>query len=496
MSNTTHVNSYPVWTSATLFGLTGSVCCMILIFGVVLLKRQRTSLDLFIGNLCLGCICLSLPFTVQFILNMAEYHFAYEKMCQMEAYLYMMGAILQFPALIAIAWRNYLAVLRQYLLPERKARWFLLIHWLITGLGTYAFGQNSPVTIMPAGGYCLYSLDSPAFQYWFIPNMLLATFSSIYCYISIFRVSQITSTRADRYTGQGDVLVIKVTAPPELPVYGVPRHLHQPKSTDGYMSESSKRSSRAFQKGGGHLSGNGGVLLKSPFQSNSSTATNTPNLSPDHKRHNETPYSPEVVLKSNLESPELNERKHSFNLPGMIDPGLTPIAIDLPRQDDPSLSPSQLGTPDTPSPLTYSPRESIIVRGIMQHRRTKSQMPLRVAKQSIIFVIIFTVGWTVHVACCFYIAFGGTITANLSATLIILNNFHTFAVPLAYGYSNIRLRNVLVAHLPCLKPCIPVSRSSWGRRRRVPRASPKRQLPTFQTPPIEVMSAKTLPMDG
>jgi hypothetical protein len=132
----------PLWIIYNFFNILGSLLCMILMIGIALLPSLssvslvtnrrvngattmlncRTSADIFIISLCIGCILFSLPCALQCFMNMSMGSFAYGRLaCDTEAFFHVSGILHQFLSLMAGGYRNYLAVVKNYILGERAA---------------------------------------------------------------------------------------------------------------------------------------------------------------------------------------------------------------------------------------------------------------------------------------------------------------------------------------------------------------------------------------
>lgn len=103
------------------------------------------------------------------------------------------------------------------------------------------------------------------------------------------------------------------------------------------------------------------------------------------------------------------------------------------------------------------------------HRRARSFVHLRVARQSVMYVVIFLLGWGVAVFCSFYALFVGEVKQQMDAALAIFGVIHSVAVPIAYGYSSQRIRDVLMERWPKLVILFPLRMRIRTKRKHSPK---------------------------
>jgi hypothetical protein len=114
-------------------------------------------------------------------------HFAYgTTACNIESIFHFIGILVQFLSIMCIGWRNYLAIVHEYVISYKVAEYIILVVWSIAITGTIISGTYSEIYLMPSGTYCFYTFTSPAFLYWFVPVMLGALFSLTFCYTTIY----------------------------------------------------------------------------------------------------------------------------------------------------------------------------------------------------------------------------------------------------------------------------------------------------------------------
>jgi hypothetical protein len=70
------------------------------------------------------------------------------------------------------------------------------------------------------------------------------------------------------------------------------------------------------------------------------------------------------------------------------------------------------------------------------------------------FVFIFVFGWGFAVVCSVYELSYGPIVEGMDSAVGILGTLHSFMVPMAYGYTNRRLRLAIADRFPFLERCI------------------------------------------
>jgi hypothetical protein len=124
-----------LWVIYSLLNVIGSILCSFLIIGIKLLQpsssigihgrkdvNTRTSADIFIASLCIGCILFSLPCVIQCVMNLSKGAFAYGIIaCDIQAFFHIAAILLQFLSIMVGGLRNYLAVVRNYVISERSA---------------------------------------------------------------------------------------------------------------------------------------------------------------------------------------------------------------------------------------------------------------------------------------------------------------------------------------------------------------------------------------
>lgn len=79
------------------------------------------------------------------------------------------------------------------------------------------------------------------------------------------------------------------------------------------------------------------------------------------------------------------------------------------------------------------------------HRRMGTRVPVRVARRSLVYVLMFFGGWFMIVLCFLYEAAGQQpVTEAMDILLALLGLLHSVAVPLVYGWSNKKIRLLLL----------------------------------------------------
>lgn len=146
---------------------------------------------------------------------------------------------------------------------------------------------------------------------------------------------------------------------------------------------------------------------------------------------------------------------------------------------------------------TQRVQREYVIRTPGLHRRHHTVMPLRVAKRSIMYIVIFVVSWIPLLVCVGFALTTGRVPGEAEITFLLCSSLHSIAVPIAYGWTNSRLRAALVNHSSCFAVLFPthlimqdmerktraVASARPSQHLRVPGQKVKRFTPTaFSTP--------------
>lgn len=140
---------------------------------------------------------MSAPCATQCLLNFMARDQSYQFgsiACYFEAYFHVSAIIVQFMSIMAIAWSSYQSVINNKSLAIGTATIYLIIIWLIAMVGVALSGLYSQALVMPNGAYCFFDFTSPTIVYFFSPVMILTLIATIYFYVQIYRIANITDT--------------------------------------------------------------------------------------------------------------------------------------------------------------------------------------------------------------------------------------------------------------------------------------------------------------
>lgn len=454
-----------VWCLWIVINFLGTILCGVLLLGVYLLGKRRTSVDVFIANLCLGCLSISTP-SIVFVSEQVWGHSGPSvntvnpEICEMQATFLVIGIAVQCLSIMMMAWRNYLAVIRQYLVSERTAKVLTICIWTLAGAGIGVFHSSS---ITSFDMYCMYDFTSTMKVWWTTPIMLVAFISMAYCYLHIFCASRITNDSVQRYNiridGPMSSRNSKFSSPAEHLTFnshpGVPCEPSSPQLSQLCLESKVCVNPLPPKNPDLHITiapiqGPPIIPLITPIQTSSIDLIQAPvnrTISEDG-RSDSQPISSVPCIKTI--SPTASPRRIRDALPPQNTPGLqTPRLHALGYKDRGGDSPTA--------------NESVIVRMGFRgmHRRVKSQMPLRVARQSVIYLLIFVSGWILLPTYTIYAVCRGTVTGAMIVVLLTFAFTHSLTVPLVYGYSNHRLQVALIKRYPYFRHFFSVSLSSF-----------------------------------
>jgi len=125
----------------------------------------------------------------QCLFNMIFHNFAYgDRACEAEAYIHIVGMIIQFLCVSSISYRVYVGVVQLKPFTVRKALLFVAFIWVLAFAGTAIFGNMSPIYLVQSGTFCFYDWSSVALIAWAWPVAGIAAGCMVYWYYSTFKV--------------------------------------------------------------------------------------------------------------------------------------------------------------------------------------------------------------------------------------------------------------------------------------------------------------------
>jgi len=172
-----------------------------LIVSVYRLKDKKSSTDILIGGLASGIIIGALGCGPQCLFSIIMSTFAFgERACFIEAYLHIVGMIIQFLSVSAISYRTYIGVVKLQSFDLNKAYFFVVAIWCLAFAGTLLFGTYSPIYLVASGTFCFYQWTSLALIAWAWPVAISAAIGMGFCYYKTFKtVSEVRKGAKDIY---------------------------------------------------------------------------------------------------------------------------------------------------------------------------------------------------------------------------------------------------------------------------------------------------------
>lgn len=147
--------------------------------------RQLT--NIFILGLCSGCVCMSFACGLQCLICIIHGEFyGGHQACWWQALIHVSSAAVQFTCVAFLSLFFYLTIVKKFIWPAKKLKWFIFITWVCCTSVTFGLSFISPLYLVSNGTYCLYEFKSPAILGWLVPCLLIALIVMIFSYISIY----------------------------------------------------------------------------------------------------------------------------------------------------------------------------------------------------------------------------------------------------------------------------------------------------------------------
>jgi len=156
-----------------------------LIISIFRLKKKKTSIDVLLAGLASGFVISSTGCFFPCLFNLMNTF--QDQMCFFEAYLHIVGMVVQFLNVATIAFRTYLGITRKITTFTIKRVYLaVLFSWILSFGGTFIFGLFSEIYLVASGTFCFYTWTSVALLAWAWPVAALSGFCMSYWYWKIF----------------------------------------------------------------------------------------------------------------------------------------------------------------------------------------------------------------------------------------------------------------------------------------------------------------------
>jgi len=159
-----------------------------LVISIFRLQNKKTTIDILLAGLASGFLisvtgCF-FPCFLNLIMNGAAF---LDQVCFTEAYLHVVGMVIQFLNVAGIAFRTYVGVsTKKPTFTPKKAYLTVFFSWIIAFSGTYLFGYFSDVSLVTSGTFCFFSWTSIVLLGWAWPIAAIAAFLMCYWYWKIY----------------------------------------------------------------------------------------------------------------------------------------------------------------------------------------------------------------------------------------------------------------------------------------------------------------------
>lgn len=198
------LNKNGLWGFYSSTNLLGAIACFIPIY-MIYQKRTKTAGDIFVCQLCIGCIMMSIPCGIQCAVNLFSFKGVFQGgkiACQLEGFFHVSAIWMQFVATGLIAWNFHNVILNRRIISLKKAFIISLTVFIFAEVSIAVLGHYSELLMMPSGAYCFYEFDSPVMLF-LIGTLLICTCLIIYWYRRIYKEVKSTETKVrPKHTSQ------------------------------------------------------------------------------------------------------------------------------------------------------------------------------------------------------------------------------------------------------------------------------------------------------
>jgi len=182
------VQRTPIWTFYTFMNTLAFYFNFTLMFTLFRMESKTTTDLLIGGGLCGGIIVSSLGCGPFCLVSLITGTFAGGKIaCVLESFGHIIGMVVSFLSIAAIAHRTYVAVVKNEPFTARQAYLTIAIIYLISIGGTIVSGQFSPSYLVESGTFCFFDWSSRALTTFAWPVALIAGLCMIYWYYQTFK---------------------------------------------------------------------------------------------------------------------------------------------------------------------------------------------------------------------------------------------------------------------------------------------------------------------